>query len=256
MYSSFNIVHISYILLLPLFTIVIYFALRYKEHKTQTLILLLLLLVPLAFEFYDMFAYLKYGYFTIFANMPLFACDLNIFILALALIREPPKILLNKFILYYSTTGPVFTLIIPMIIDDTYLWYSNHVMGLFIPHIIYIIVSILYLKFNVSYIDYQKPYKVFLVMISMMTLVHLVNLFLIFKGINPDANYMFTINTDPLEFITQISMYLGAKNLVIRNYFVMALGYLILTLVLYFVHRLYTTLTKKYYDHSTGGIEL
>ncbi|MDR0752383.1 MAG: YwaF family protein [Christensenellaceae bacterium] len=248
MYSAFNLVHIGYILLLPLVLVLGYYALKRSPPGRRTVVLLLCLFVCAVFEFYDMFSNLKYGPKTIFLNMPLYACDLNIFILIFALLKKGKKQIINKFILYYCTTGPIFTLLVPMINEGVYSWHSNEIAGTFIPHILYVVVSILYLIFNAEFISYRKPYKPFLSMIIMISLVHIINLILIKTNLNAAANYMFTMNAEQIEFVSVASRFLGSESPIIRNYFVMCLGYLMLTIAAYFVHRAYCVLAGRKRD--------
>lgn len=100
MYAYFNYIHILYILSFFVLLVVFYLLLKSKSQRTQKTVLLLLVLISAIFEFSDTFGYLKFGYRTLFYNLPLFACDLNIFILPLVILRTGKKEILNKFILY------------------------------------------------------------------------------------------------------------------------------------------------------------
>jgi preprotein translocase subunit SecG len=241
MFRSFGVVHIAYLISLPIVIISLYLILKNKSDEIKKIVMLLCILICAAFEFYDMFAYLDYGWKSIFLNLPLYACDLNIFVLGIALFRKGEKRILNKYILYYSITGPIFTLLIPVIDNDIHLWYSNDVIGKFVPHILYVAVAYIYLKFNVKHLCYKKPYEVFLCMIMILSIVHIINLSLIYTGINESADYMFTIDAGKIKLIGDIGKYLGNENKIIRNYFVMFIGYFILTIGMYLAHKTYET---------------
>jgi hypothetical protein len=203
----------------------------------QKIVLLLLVAVSAFFEFSDVFRYLEFGTKTLFYNLPLFACDLNIFILPLAILRTGRKDTLNKFVLYYVTTGPCFTLLIPEISENVYTWYSNEILGTFLPHSIYIIVAILYLKFNHIRCSPSKPYKVLSCMLVILTIVHIFNLILIFTDIFPDANYMFTGKAPPMAWANILANALGYRNKYIRSYFLLVLGYTLLTTIAFLIHK-------------------
>ncbi|MDR0697423.1 MAG: hypothetical protein LBF68_07845 [Christensenellaceae bacterium] len=124
MYSYFNYVHIIYLILCPVLLMGCYYLFRNRSIKTKTIFLLACVAISAAFELYDTFAYVtRYGWITVFYNLPLFACDLNIFILPIAIImhllgRDRP--FLNKYVLYFSTSGPIFTLFVPWITSGIY----------------------------------------------------------------------------------------------------------------------------------------
>jgi hypothetical protein len=199
--------------------------------------LLLCILISAGFEIYDAFAYVKFGWRTVLYNLPLYACDLNIFILPLAIFKKHKKNILNKFVLYFVTTGPIFTLLIPGITSGIYAFYSNEVLGTFLPHILYVIVAVLYLKFNHIKCNSKKPYKVWLSMMIILIIVHTINLVLIFTGVFLNANYMFTGHAPPIEIAENVVNLLGGKNPIIRAYFLMMIGYTVMTIAFWGFHK-------------------
>jgi uncharacterized membrane protein YwaF len=186
-----------------------------------------------------------YNWKSIFANLPIALCDLNMFILSIALLKKGKKELLNKYILYVTVLVPLFVVIRPEIRPDLYTWYSPIVMGKLLPHILYSVVAILYLLFNVKHISTKKSYEVIINLILITTTLHIINMALVYSGLCPGANYFYTISEGNLTWVTNIARHLGSNNKFIRNYLVMILTVTCWVIVLNIIHR---TIEYIYYN--------
>ena len=243
MYSNFNYIHIIYILLCPVLIVGFYYLFRNSKRSTKTVFLLVCVAISAGFEFYDTFAYVAdFGWITVLYNLPLFACDLNIFILPTVIVlhllgRDKP--VLNKYVLYFTTTGPVFTMFLPLIDSGIYPWYSNEVLGTFIPHTLYIVVAVLYFKFFHVKCSPRQPWKVGLFIETILVVIHGINLFLYYTGLAKTANYMFTMTVPNVPAAQWGAALLGSGNPYIRGWLFMAVGYVLMTAMFYGIHKVF-----------------
>lgn len=245
MYAYFNIVHILFLMLPIVLLVTFYNLFKDKSHKVQTVFLLCCVAVSATISFYDMFSLVpEFGWISTLRNLPLFPCDLNNFILPLAILRKDKKPLLNKFILYFVTTGPIYTIMAPVAGDYEYYFYDYEIWGTFLAHSLYIVVAVLYLKFNHIKCSSKGPWKVWLPMIIMLTIAHGINLALIYSGANPNANYFFTAFVPDVGIAYRSAVLLGYHIPWIRCYFFMVIGYTGMTIIYYFVHK--TTETEAF----------
>lgn len=244
MYAYFNIIHVLFLMLPIVLLVTFYNLFKDKSHKVQTVFLLCCVAVSATISFYDMFSLVpEFGWISTLRNLPLFPCDLNNFILPLAILRKDKKPLLNKFILYFVTTGPIYTIMAPVAGDYEYYFYDYEIWGTFLAHSLYIVVAVLYLKFNHIKCSSKGPWKVWLPMIIMLTIAHGINLALIYSGANPNANYFFTAFAPDVGIAYRGAVLVGYNIPWIRCYFFMLIGYTGMTIIYYFVHKVTETET-------------
>ena len=245
MYAYFNVVHILYLFLPIVLLVCFYNIFKDKSHKTQTIFLLCCVAVSATIScVVDVFRFVPTeGWLSVFKNLPLYPCDLNNFILPIALLKKKKKPLLDKYILYFVTTGPIYTLLAPIAESNVYYFYEYDIWGTFLAHSLYIVVAVLYLKFNHVKCSSREPWKMWLIMMIMLTIVHGVNLALIYTGINPNANYCFTGHPPEVGIAYRAAVLVGYNNPYILCYFFMVIGYTGMTIIYYFVHKLTETAT-------------
>lgn len=202
------------------------------------------LVVSACITFYDMFCLVPTGgWKTVFRNLPLFPCDLNNFILPYAILKKKNRPLLDKYIAYYTVVGAIMTLVVPVAENNMYYFYEYEVWGTFLAHSIYIVVAVLYYKFNNIKTSSKEPWKVLAILIAMMTVAHGVNLALIYSGLNPNANYFFTGRPVEVGIVYRAAVFLGYNVPWIRCYFFMFVGYVWWTITAYFIHKILETET-------------
>lgn len=95
----------------------------------------------------------------------------------------------------------------------------------------------MYLKLAHIKCSSNKPYKVLLCMLSILAIVHIINLILIFTNVFPASNYMFTSKAPPMDWVARLADAFGNTNKFIRCCFLMIMGYMILTACAYSIHK-------------------
>ena len=226
---------------------VLYYLFKDRSKKVQDIFLLICVGISSFIMLYDMFRLVpENGWKGMLEELPLFACDINNVILPIAILKKKNKDLINKFILYYIVVGPIFTLIAPEIENGIYMFYDYEVWSRFLEHSLYIIVAVLYLKFNHIKVNSRGPWKAWLAMMLIMTAVHGINLWLYYSGAYPMANYFFTMRPPaafPLAW--HCAVLVGYNIDGVFCYFFMTIGYTSWTIFLYFMNKIYETETYQ-----------
>lgn len=252
MYYTFGIFHWLYLLLIIVLLIVFYFIFKDRSKTAQSVFLLCCIAICFTVSMMEMFRFVPTkGWKSVLKGLPLFACDLNVVILPLAICKKKKHPLLDKFILYYVVVGPLFTLFLPQIPGGEYKFYDYVIVLGFLEHGLYFIVAVLYLKFNRIVVDSREPWKPWLAIIVLMTAVHGINLLLYYTGANIDANYFFTMRP-PANFaiVWHGAVWLGYNLKGVFCYFFMMAGYTLWTMILYFLNKVYETETIQDFLHK------
>ncbi len=191
-YASFNYVHLIYLVICLLLGVAVYILLRNKENYMQNRIILLLILTCAVIKIYNMFEYVQYGWYTIFWNLPLYICSLNVFILPWLIISKKSHPIMAHYLSFIAIPGAIFSMIFPGISENVYSIFSPVLLEAFYTHTIYITIGLLYIKFNKYTISKKYILNVALVITIMSIGGHIVNEILVYTKIDIGANYMFT----------------------------------------------------------------
>lgn len=242
MYAYFNYVHIIYILLPFLLTIAFYLAFKDASKRAQWILLVVLWAFTVGILITDLVrGYLTGGYLGMLRVLPLFACDINSFILPIILFSKKQHPVVEKYVAYFTLTGPMFTLLSPLANASGLMFYSYSVWSTFLGHGTYITISILYFAFFRPKISSRKPWQMWLMIHGLMLGVHLINLLLIHTGLYPEANYFFTIDGFPLFAAWRAMVSLGYHIPYVHSFIFMTVGYTAMTIFFYFVHKITET---------------
>lgn len=247
MYGYFNIVHILYLCLPIVLIFTLYYAFRDRSRATKDAVLWCLLAVSAGISLYNLFSPVKsQGWIGLLNDLPLYQCDVNILFMMFAIISHGKHETLNKYILYFGIIGPIYTIVAPITALDTYYFYEYQVWGGFLSHICEIVVGTLYLKFNHAAPSSRNPWRIWIICVAMLTVVHGINLLLWHSGLDPGANYFFTMRVPesvPIAF--RVAEMCGYSVPWIRAYIFMVWGYTWMIVAYYFAHKLLETDAAK-----------
>ena len=99
MYAYFNYVHIIYLFLPLIFTIALYYAFRDRSKKVQKIVLIVLWCFTMSIMITDLVrGAIAGGWKGMLKTLPLFACDLNNFILPIVLFGKKRHPVFDKFV--------------------------------------------------------------------------------------------------------------------------------------------------------------
>ena len=242
MYAYFNYIHIIYLLLPIIFTIALYYAFRDRSPKVQRIVLIVLWCFTMSISITDLIkGGIAGGWKGVLKVLPLFACDLNNFILPIVLFGKKRHPIIDKYVAYFVLTGPLFTLLSPPVANYTHYFYEYPVWSSYLGHGTYITIALLYFLFFKPKISSRKPWQMWCMIHGLMLGVHCINLLLIHTGLNPDANYFFTIAGFPLFAAWRAMVSLGYHIPYVYSFFFMTVGYTAMTIFFYFVHKVTET---------------
>ncbi len=197
MFSLFNFVHIIFILSSFLSVFLLYIFLKNKSKKFQLFTFLILMSISFIFEFSNIFTYVEYGWETLFYNLPLFGCDLNNiilpFIFVKVLMNKPVNNLFHRYVIYFVPIGALITIIFPSISSNQYYFYDSVVYEIFISHIIYFCVSIVYFKLLCKNINVNNTFNLCKNLVIWIFCINFINVLLRESEIFEYSNYMFTV---------------------------------------------------------------
>lgn len=191
-YANFNIIHVIYLIVLSLLGVLLYFLLRNRTKGTQNKVMLIIIFTCAVIKVYNMFQYVRYGWYTIFWNLPLYICSLNVFILPWLLISKKRHPIMAHYLSFIAIPGATFSMIFPGISENIYPIYSPVLLEAFYTHAVYITIGLLYIKFNNYTISKKYIIDVALLISVFSFCGHIVNEILIYTKIDVEANYMFT----------------------------------------------------------------
>lgn len=197
-WGSFTITHIITLIVAVLIVVGLYFILKNKSEKTQTIVLFILSLSGIAAIIYNLVAWdspLEY--------LPFHMCSINAMLLPIAVLTKN-KQLCNLLLLWCAGAG--MALVMNMADAELFSWVFNFY---YFPHVLELGIPILLFALGHSKMDYKcLPYTL-LITLGIYTVVHFINL-----GINSYAiannivdwsgniiqvNYMFSITpTNPI----------------------------------------------------------
>lgn len=184
--------HLSMLLISPIIVITLYYILRNKTKKTQSIVLFVLaILNALLYLSYKLAMAFTYDTFIILNELPLHLCNLNLVLIPIA-IATKNKLLMSYF--YY--VGLIAAFCGVMFFDSYFLGretYSYIVLVYFIYHSILIAFPILFisLKFFTPSLNYI--WKSLLLLLGLATIMLIVNIIFRTTGICPEANYFYTM---------------------------------------------------------------
>ena len=238
MYAYFNIIHVLFLMLPIVLLVTFYNLFKDKSHKVQTVFLLCCVAVSATISLYDTFCLVPTeGWKGALQDLPIYPCDLNNIILPFVILKKNKKSFINTYVLYVSLSGPLFSLLAPIESNYTHYFYDYEIWGTCVAHTMYIVVSVLYLKFNHIKPSSNGFWKTLFMLLSMLSVVHIINLVLIYTGIDSSANYFFTGHPYDTGIVYRFAVLVGYNIPWIRCYFLMLISYTGIGLFFYYLHK-------------------
>jgi uncharacterized membrane protein YwaF len=189
----YNLTHLLVMLIFPLviyFTL--YFALRKRKHEEQRRILIALCIFNIALYLtYKIVQYfVPYYDFHFFMNLPLHFCNINLFLLPLALLLRSKTLMAYQF--YFGVGLSALALLsfdasfesLPIYEFTTFVYFYYHSFLLVAP------ILLVTLKFFRP--SFEAVWKSTALIIALTACIHLVNILLRITNIASEANYFFT----------------------------------------------------------------
>ena len=210
--DQFSFIHIFSFTVLPagLFCI-LFFALKNKSEKVKRYALFAIccfnIVLYFVYKAYQAFYYDRYEFILIY-NLPLHFCNLNLFLLPLAIITRNKTLMAYQ--VYFGTLLSFFALyaIDPAFRGEPFFEFSC--MVYYYYHSMLAVIPFTFLAFKTLTPSFKAVWKPTLLLLVLTVLIHIINIVLRTTGIAADANYFFTygLRGDPFtEFFWNIIPY-------------------------------------------------
>ena len=218
MFAPFNYIHWIFIATIPVAIVLFYFIFRKAGKKAQTIFLLTILGIAAASEIYDMFRLVpQLGWKHALTELPLYLTDIDIAIVIIAVVwnyKGRKTYALDMYLLFPVLMAGVASIVFVETPPNVYPWYSYEVLSNTYTHYTLFISAILYFLFNGKgrkgkpfYGD--KCWPGFFLMEGLTIFDHIINLILVYTGLNPSANYNFTMYGPSIDAFKVASSFLG-----------------------------------------------